>query len=257
MPRKPRSDAVAAPAREKSSGADGKPAERKAGRGDGERKLGRPDAARKPRPESAGGENPWARAGKPRNDRNDRQAERAARPVKAAGENPWASAGKPVERRPAKPVEKAPVAAPAANADAPSGRQAQWGTLQIIIEALFPAGFDVKIEARPGPVITAENLKAKLLALKATVDPRSQRERMREIGRKGGLKKVPRWKLRRIARKGVRARLRKARERKKNRPDHARMVEAQPTRFPKPTTPRQTPRSSATDSNARSCPRGA
>ena len=114
LPRKPRSDVAetpAAPRREKSPGASGKPAERKAGR---------PDAVRQPRSESAGGENPWARAGKPREERGDRPAGRVARPVKAtaaSGENPWASA----ERRPARAADKAPVAAPVASADAPSG----------------------------------------------------------------------------------------------------------------------------------------
>src|SRR5574343_605714 len=117
LPRKPRSEpaaTVAAPSREKSFGASAKPAERK---------LGRPDAGRKPRPDAAGGENPWARAGKPKEGQSDRRAERAARPVNAAssGENPWASAGKAAERRPARPVEKASVAAPVAKADSPSG----------------------------------------------------------------------------------------------------------------------------------------
>lgn len=117
LPRKPRSEpaaTVTAPSREKSFGASAKPAERK---------LGRPDAGRKPRPDAAGGENPWARAGKPKEGQSDRRAERAARPVNAAssGENPWASAGKAAERRPARPVEKASVAAPVAKADSPSG----------------------------------------------------------------------------------------------------------------------------------------
>jgi len=118
LPRKPRSgvtETSGAPPREKTSGASGKPAERKADR---------PDALRKPRPESVAGENPWARAGKPREVRGDRRDERVARPVKAtapSAENPWASAGKPAERRPVRPVDKGPVTAPVARADAPSG----------------------------------------------------------------------------------------------------------------------------------------
>jgi len=78
--------------------------------------------------------------------------------------------------------------AKALHADAPSGRQAQWGTLQIIVDALFPAGFDLEIRAKPGAVITAENLKAKLLQLKAIKNPKAQRELMRVLGRKGAIK---------------------------------------------------------------------
>lgn len=74
----------------------------------------------------------------------------------------------------------------ALHADRPSGRQAQWATLQTIIDALFPTGFDVEIRARPGAPTDYESLKAKLLQLRATKDPRSQRELMRELGRKGG-----------------------------------------------------------------------
>jgi hypothetical protein len=97
--------------------------------------------------------------------------------------------------------------------DTPSGRQVQWGTLQVIIDALFPHGFDLEIRAKPGAVISANNLKAKLLQLKATADPKSQRQLMRELGRKGGLvsatrkrRKQPIWKRRAIARKAARAR---------------------------------------------------
>jgi len=75
----------------------------------------------------------------------------------------------------------------ALHADQPSGRQAQWGTLQVIVDALFPHGFDLEIRPRPGAVMSADNLKAKLLQLKANIDPRSQRELMRELGRKGGM----------------------------------------------------------------------
>lgn len=73
----------------------------------------------------------------------------------------------------------------ALHADAPGGRQAQWRTLQLMMDALFPGGFDIEIRARPGAVMTKNNLKAKLLQLRATTDPRSQRELMAEIGKKG------------------------------------------------------------------------
>lgn len=72
--------------------------------------------------------------------------------------------------------------------DAPGGRQAQWRTLQLIIDALFPAGFDIEIKARAGAVMTKDNLKAQLLQLRATVDPRSQRQLMSDLGKRGAKK---------------------------------------------------------------------
>ena len=98
--------------------------------------------------------------------------------------------------------------------DTASGRQAQWGTLQIIIDALFPAGFDVVIKPRAGAAMNGDSLKAKLLRLQAAKDPKCQRELMRELGHAGRaqqLAKQPRWKRRAIARKAARARWRKAR----------------------------------------------
>ena len=74
----------------------------------------------------------------------------------------------------------------ALHADVPCGRQAQWSTLQVMVAALFPNGFDVIIKPVSGPVISADNLKAKLLRLQATKDPKSQRELMRELGIVGG-----------------------------------------------------------------------
>jgi len=69
-------------------------------------------------------------------------------------------------------------------ADEPSGRQAQWSTLEVMVQALFPHGYELR--AKPGAVIDATNLKAKLLQLRAHHDPRSQRELMSELGKKGG-----------------------------------------------------------------------
>lgn len=74
----------------------------------------------------------------------------------------------------------------ALHADTPSGRQAQWGTLQVIIDALFPHGFDVTITPKPGQIMTEDSLKAKLLHLQAAKDPKSQRELMRALGTAGG-----------------------------------------------------------------------
>jgi hypothetical protein len=37
------------------------------------------------------------------------------------------------------------------HADRPSGRRVRWETLQLVITALFPAGFDVEIKHNPAP----------------------------------------------------------------------------------------------------------
>lgn len=103
----------------------------------------------------------------------------------------------------------------AVHSDTPSGRQAQWSTLEIWVDSLFPAGYDLIIKAKPGQVISADNLKAKLLRLTAINDPKTQREVMAELGRLGGkrsgesrLRKVPRWKRKLIARRAARQRWR-------------------------------------------------
>lgn len=94
--------------------------------------------------------------------------------------------------------------------DTPSGRQPQWTTLQIIIDALFPHGFDVEIRAKPGQVIDANSLKAKLLQLKAHHDPLAQRELMTGLSVKAaeGRKRIPARKRSAIARRAAKARWR-------------------------------------------------
>lgn len=67
------------------------------------------------------------------------------------------------------------------NADTPSGRQAQWPTLQTIIDALYPHGFEVIIKPKPGAVIGPEDMKAKRLELRARENPVSLRDSMRKL----------------------------------------------------------------------------
>jgi hypothetical protein len=97
--------------------------------------------------------------------------------------------------------------AKALHADKPSGRQAQWGTVQVMADALFPHGFDLEIRPRPGQVITETNLKAKLLQLKATKDPKSQRELMRDLSMLAAAarKRIPPRKRSAIARRAGKA----------------------------------------------------
>src|SRR4051812_49156524 len=71
-------------------------------------------------------------------------------------------------------------------ADTPSGRQPRWQSVQLMVDGIFPAGFDIELRPKPGTVMTADNLKAKLLQLRAPTDAKTQRELMRELGQKGG-----------------------------------------------------------------------
>lgn len=97
----------------------------------------------------------------------------------------------------------------ALHADEPSGRQAQWPTVQRIVEALFPHGFDLIIKAKPGPLFEPINLKAKLLGLRAMTDKLSQREYMTNLSVQAAAarkKKIPAHRRKQIAKKAAKAR---------------------------------------------------
>lgn len=110
--------------------------------------------------------------------------------------------------------------AKAVHADAASGRQAQWKTLEWIVGALFAGGFDLIIKPKPGATLAdPEALKSKLNALRAGHDGLTQRDRMRSLAalvskeaRAAGRLKIPRKKRREIARKAGRARAEKAQQ---------------------------------------------
>jgi hypothetical protein len=74
----------------------------------------------------------------------------------------------------------------ALHASTPSGRQAQWRTIQDIVDALFPAGYDVIIKPKTGMRLDPSQLRCKIKSAVSTVNPKSQRELMRELGSKGG-----------------------------------------------------------------------
>jgi hypothetical protein len=98
-------------------------------------------------------------------------------------------------------------------ADQPSGRQAQWGTLQIIIDALFPDGYDLIIKPRIGPEIDAHALRYKTRYAVAPTNSKTQRELMSELGKKGAEarnKKLSPWQRKRIAQRAGKARARRA-----------------------------------------------
>jgi len=106
--------------------------------------------------------------------------------------------------------------AKALHADAPSGRQAQWKTLQWIVDALFPRGFKVVVMDAPmSEVMDAPMMKAKLRHIGAQKDPKTRRELMADLGRKGRaaqMGKLTPQQRSRIASKAQRNRWRRIRE---------------------------------------------
>jgi hypothetical protein len=71
-------------------------------------------------------------------------------------------------------------------ASTPSGREARWKTLQDIVDALYPEGFDVEIRPKAGLRLDAEQPRCKIKFAKATTDRKWQRQLMSELGKKGG-----------------------------------------------------------------------
>jgi len=71
------------------------------------------------------------------------------------------------------------------HADRPSGRQAQWKTLHLIVTALFPAGFDLQLKHKPGGILTAENHWLKVKFAASDHDRLARRALMSELGKRG------------------------------------------------------------------------
>jgi hypothetical protein len=67
-----------------------------------------------------------------------------------------------------------------------SGRIARHETIQIIVDALFPDGFDIEIRPRSGPALTALSARLKIHCAAASEHPKRRRELMRELGVRGG-----------------------------------------------------------------------
>lgn len=65
--------------------------------------------------------------------------------------------------------------------DTPSGRQASWETLQLVIDALFPDGFEVIIRPTKDGALSADDQRRKMRFATAHTNPRTQRELMREL----------------------------------------------------------------------------
>lgn len=84
-------------------------------------------------------------------------------------------------------------------ADTPSGRQASWETLQLVVDALFPDGFEVEIKVAKG-TMSADDQRRRMRFAAANTNPRSQRELMSDIRKLGIAKLSPAQRIK-IARK--------------------------------------------------------
>lgn len=74
----------------------------------------------------------------------------------------------------------------ALHADTPSGRQVQWKTVQEMLDALYPGGFDLKIIPKDGGCLSPQAMRRKIKFAAADRDARVRNELMAELGRLGG-----------------------------------------------------------------------
>lgn len=73
--------------------------------------------------------------------------------------------------------------------DTPSGRVSRWETVQLIVDALYPAGFDLIMTPKP-MILTEPSMRSKIRFAAGQWDRKLYREQMREIGRKGGVSRT-------------------------------------------------------------------
>ncbi|MEH2521570.1 hypothetical protein V1279_007143 [Bradyrhizobium sp. AZCC 1610] len=71
------------------------------------------------------------------------------------------------------------------HADRPHGRQGSWKMIQLLVEALFPAGFDLVLMPKRGGALTAESHALKVKFAQADHNRQTRRELMRELGKRG------------------------------------------------------------------------
>ena len=106
-------------------------------------------------------------------------------------------------------------------ADTPSGRQARWDTLQLLVDALWRNGFDLEIKERKGSYFPPSKHRDRIHNAAAFYgDKRVLREYMGELSKKGAAKggrtraaQLSKRRRRAIARIAARARWSKARVR--------------------------------------------
>jgi hypothetical protein len=69
--------------------------------------------------------------------------------------------------------------------DTRTGRIAGWNTLQLVIEALFPKGFEVIIRQKDGAVLDEPSIRKMTYIARVPFDRKAQRELMADYGRRG------------------------------------------------------------------------
>jgi hypothetical protein len=97
--------------------------------------------------------------------------------------------------------------------DTPSGRQAGWQMLDLIVGALFPEGYKAIFEPEKSGCLTTTKQREVIRAHWAFASPKARREHLREIGTIGGkiggharAAKLSKRRRRQIARQGALAR---------------------------------------------------
>jgi hypothetical protein len=117
--------------------------------------------------------------------------------------------------------------AKALHADRPSGRQARWETLSLIVTALWPAGFDLQITHKPGGILTAEDHRLKVMFAAADNNRLSRRKLMSQLGKRGGEARREKYKnMTKEERQRIAAKARKTR--RQNRLLRAQLQKQQP-----------------------------
>jgi hypothetical protein len=104
-------------------------------------------------------------------------------------------------------------------ADTPSGRQSNWSTIDLLVSALYPDGYEVQILPKKSPYLSALKQRSKIAAAAAFHrGDRTLREHMKELGRRGGIKggkaraeRLGKRRLRAIGKAGAQARWSKPR----------------------------------------------
>jgi hypothetical protein len=106
---------------------------------------------------------------------------------------------------------------------------ARWETIQDIVDALFPAGYDVAIKPKVGLRLDAEQLRCKIKFAAAPTDRKLQRQLMAELGHKEGIARREKYQnMTKQERQRIAAKARKTRRQN-------RLLRAQSQRLQQPT----------------------
>jgi hypothetical protein len=74
--------------------------------------------------------------------------------------------------------------------DTPSGKIGRWETLQMLVEALFPKGFEAVLREKEGSILDEASIRKMVYLARVPFCRKSQRELMSEYGKKGRAKQL-------------------------------------------------------------------